>query len=119
MADIVSIRGLRVPAVIGAYDWERDVEQELVICVDMATAISEAAASDQLADAPVDYAAAASLITSVLREGKFQLIETAASRIAERLLATFGPRWIRVEVAKPRPDEGFTAAVTIERSPAD
>lgn len=115
MADIVSIRGLRVPAVIGAYDWERDVEQELVIGVDMAVDLSRAAASDQLADAPVDYAAAASLITSVLRAGKFQLIEAAAARVAERLVAMFGLSWVRVEVAKPRPDEGFTAAITIER----
>jgi 7,8-dihydroneopterin aldolase/epimerase/oxygenase len=113
--DIVSIRGLSVNAVIGAYDWERDIEQNLVFTVDMAADISAAAASDQLTDAPVNYAVAAQTIVTLVREGRFQLIETAAERVAERLVADFGLSWIRVEVVKPRPDEGFSAAITIER----
>ncbi len=115
MADIVSIRGLAVNATIGAYDWEREVEQTLVFNVDMAVDLSRAAATDQLADAPVDYAAAALLITEVVQDGMFRLIETAAERVAVRLLAEHGLTWLRVEVVKPRP-EGFSAAVTIERS---
>ncbi len=115
MADIVTIRGLAVNAVIGAYDWERDVAQTLVFNVDMAADLSRAAATDQLADAPVDYAAAAILITEVVRDGKFRLIETAAERVAERLLAEYGLSRVRVELVKPRP-EGFSAAVSIERS---
>ena len=115
MADTVSIRGLNVSAVIGAYDWEREVEQTLVFNVDMAADLARAAASGRLADAPVDYAAAAVLIAAVVREGKFKLIETAAERVAERLLADFTLTRVRVEVVKPRP-EGFSAAITIERS---
>jgi len=113
--DTVSIRDLSVAAVIGAYDWERAIEQTLVFNVDMATDVARAAASDQLADA-VNYAAVASTITAVVRDGRFQLIETAAERVAERLLADFGLSWVRVEVIKPRPAEGFAAAITIERT---
>jgi dihydroneopterin aldolase len=113
--DTVSIRGLTISAVIGAYDWEREIEQTLVFSVDMAADISGAAASDELDDAPVNYAAAAQAIATVVREGKFQLIETAAVRVADRLIADFGLSWLRVEVVKPRPDEGFSAAITIER----
>ena len=50
-------------------------------------------------------------------EGKFQLIETAAERVAERLIADYGLDWVRVEVVKPIPSEGYTAAITIERGP--
>ena len=114
MPDTVSIRGLAVSTVIGAYDWERDIEQTLVFNVDMATDVARAAASDELADA-LDYAAVAQTIAAVVREGKFQLIETAAARVADRLLAGHGLSWIRVEVVKPRPAEGFSAAITIER----
>lgn len=116
MPDIVSIRGLTVPAIIGVYDWERDIEQSLEISVDMAADVSQAAATDQLTDAPVDYAAAASAITVLVRSGKFQLIETAAERIAADLLARFRLSWVRVEVVKPRPAEGFSATVTVERT---
>ena len=115
MPDIVSIRDLRVDTVIGAYDWERDIEQTLVFTVDMVIDLAKAAASDQLTDAPVNYAAAAQTIAAVVREGKFRLIETAAVRVADRLIADFGLSWVRVEVVKPRPDEGFSAAITIER----
>jgi dihydroneopterin aldolase len=114
VADTVSIRGLSVSAVIGAYEWERDIEQTLVFSVDMATDVSRAAASDELADA-LNYAAVAQAIATVVRDGKFQLIETAAERVAERLVSEFGLTWLRVEVVKPRPAEGFSAAVTIER----
>jgi 7,8-dihydroneopterin aldolase/epimerase/oxygenase len=112
--DIVSIRGLSVDTVIGAYDWERDVEQTLVFTVDIAIDASRVAARDDLDDAPVNYAIAAQTVAAVVREGRFRLIETAAERVAERLLADFALSWIRVEVVKPRP-EGFSAAITIER----
>lgn len=117
MPDTVSVRDLSVSAVIGAYDWEREIEQSLVFNVDMAADVARAAASDRLEDA-LNYAAVAALITSVVRDGRFRLIETAASRVAERLLAEFGLTWLRVEVIKPRPAEGFSAAITIERSAA-
>jgi dihydroneopterin aldolase len=113
--DIVSIRGLSVSAVIGAYDWERDIEQTLVFSVDMAADVARAAASDELADT-LNYAAVAQTIVTVVRDGKFRLIETAAERVAERLLAEHGLTWLRLEVVKPRPAEGFSAVVTIERT---
>ncbi len=115
MPDTVSIRGLSVAAVIGAYQLEREIEQTLVFNVDMAADVARAAATDDLADA-VNYAAVSQAIRDVVRNGKFRLIETAAERVAERLLADFGLTWLRVEVTKPRPAEGFSAAVTIERS---
>ena len=89
MTDYVSIRNLRVPAVIGVHDWEREIEQTLIVSVDMAADVRQAAASDDLADA-LDYSAVAETIAAVLRDGKFRLIETAAERVADRLLADFG-----------------------------
>jgi len=57
----------------------------------------------------------AGAVRTVVTEGKFQLIETAAERVAERLLADYRLGWVRVEVAKPLPAEGYTATVVIER----
>jgi dihydroneopterin aldolase len=114
MPDTVSIRDLRVAAVIGVYDWERETEQALVFAVDLAADVARAAASDDIKDA-LDYSAVAGAVRTVVIEGRFQLIETAAERVARRLIAGFGLSWVRVEVVKPIPDEGYTAAVTIER----
>ena len=114
MTDTVSIRDLRVSTVIGVHDWEREIEQTLVFGVDMAADTARAAARDDIAGA-LDYSAVAQTIRSVVTAGKFQLIETAAERVAERLREEYRLGWVRVEVLKPLPGEGYTAAVTIER----
>ena len=115
MTDYISVRDLAVAAVIGVHPWEREIEQTLVVSVDMAADVARAAASDDLADA-LDYSAVAATIAAVLRDGKFRLIETAAERVAERLLAEFPVSSLRLEVRKPIAAGGYTAAVTIERS---
>jgi dihydroneopterin aldolase len=114
VTDTVSIRDLRVSTVIGVYDWEREIEQALTFSVDMAADVAKAAARDDIADA-LDYSAVAQTVKTVVIEGKFQLIETAAERVAERLTADYGLAWVRVEVVKPIASEGYTAVIAIER----
>jgi len=125
VTDYVSVRDLAVAAVIGVHGWEREIEQTLLVSVDMVpetAGVRTAAASDDLADA-LDYSAVAATIAAVLREGKFRLIETAAERVAGRLLADYPLSWLRLELRKPitsAPAPGappaYTAAITIERT---
>jgi 7,8-dihydroneopterin aldolase/epimerase/oxygenase len=82
--------------------------------VDMAADAGSAARRDDLAGA-LDYSAVARTIVSVVRDGRFKLIETAAERVAERLLADHPVAWLRLEVRKPITADGYTAVVTIER----
>jgi 7,8-dihydroneopterin aldolase/epimerase/oxygenase len=112
--DLVSVRDLSVQAVIGVHDWEREITQTLVFTVELAADVRAAARHDELADA-LDYSAVARTIASVVQDGRFQLIETAAERVAERLLAGHPVTWLRLEVRKPIASGGYTAAVTIER----
>jgi 7,8-dihydroneopterin aldolase/epimerase/oxygenase len=116
VTDTILLRDLTVAAVIGVHDWEREIEQTLVFNVDMAADVRKAAATDDLADA-LDYSAIAETITNVVRDGKFRLIETAAERVAERIIADHSVSWLRVELIKRlRPDFGYASGVTIERS---
>ncbi len=110
----MSIRDLRVAAVIGVYDWERETEQALAFSIDMAADVAKAAKNDDISDA-LDYSSVAQAVKAVVTEGRFQLIETAAERVAERLLAGYGLEWVRVQVVKPISGEGYAAAITIER----
>ena len=112
--DLVSVRDLSVQAVIGVHDWEREITQTLVFTVEMAADVRTAARDDDLADA-LDYSAVARTIASVVQDGRFRLIETAAERVAERLLAGHPVTWLRLEVRKPIVSGGYTASVTIER----
>lgn len=115
VTDFVSVKDLSVRAVIGVHAWERDVEQTLLVSVDMAADVRKAAANDDLADA-LDYSAVAETIAAVLRDGKFRLIETAAERVAGRLLADFPLSWLRLELRKPIAAGAYTAIVTLERA---
>ncbi len=115
MTDYVSVRDLSVSAVIGVHDWEREIEQTLVFTVDMVADVRKAAATDDLADA-LDYSAVAAAITAVVRDGKFRLIETAAERVAERLLADFPITRLRLELRKPIATGSYIAVVTTERT---
>jgi 7,8-dihydroneopterin aldolase/epimerase/oxygenase len=105
-----------VAAVIGVHGWEREITQELTVTVDMLPAggTQGAARHDDLADA-LDYSAVAQTIAAVITGGRFRLIETAAERVADRLLADHPVTWLRLEIRKPIADGGYTAAVTIQR----
>ena len=112
--DLVSVRDLSVQAVIGAHDWEREITQTLVFTVEMVPSAADArmsARSDDLADA-LDYSAVAQTIVSVVQDGRFRLIETAAERVAERLLTDHPVAWLRLEVRKPIAGRGYPAAVS-------
>jgi dihydroneopterin aldolase len=115
--DTVSLRDLGVAVVIGVHPWEREIEQTLVVSVEMAADVRKAATSDDLA-AALDYSAVAETIAAVLRDGKFRLIETAAERVAGRLLADFPVSWLRLELRKPitSAPSPYTAVITIERT---
>ena len=40
--DIVFIKGLKVDTVIGIYDWEREIRQEIVLDIEMSADVSSA-----------------------------------------------------------------------------
>jgi 7,8-dihydroneopterin aldolase/epimerase/oxygenase len=113
--DTVFVRDLEIDAVIGAYDWEREVLQRLVVSLEMSTQASVPGRSDDLEDVWVDYAKVASGVRELITERKFHLIETAAESIARMITEGFPVEWVKVSIAKPRPDDGFTAGIVIER----
>ena len=86
--DIIFLRELRVDTVIGIYDWEREIRQEIVIDLEMATDIRKAAQSDHIDDT-LDYKSVAKRIIAFVQESSFQLVETLAERIAEIILTEF------------------------------
>jgi dihydroneopterin aldolase len=98
--DIVYIKGLRADTVIGVYDWERGVRQQVVLDLELASDNRRAAAGDHIEHA-VDYAAISARLLSYIAESEFQLIETLAERLAAILLDEFAVPWLRLRLAKP------------------
>jgi len=113
--DLIRIRGLRVETVVGVHDWERRVPRPVVIDLELATDAARAARNDQLKDA-LDYHAVAQAVSAFAGASKFQLIETLAQRLAEKLQQDFGAAWIRLELHKPGAVAGAAdVSVAIER----
>ena len=117
-SDFIKIKGLEVNAVIGVFDWERAIEQPLIIDVTMATDISQAAKSDDIKDA-VNYKAVCDDITELCQQTKALLIERLAELIAEHILTKYNTDQVKVSVAKPTAiKEADAVAVEIVRSSA-
>ena len=98
--DRIFLRGLECHCIIGFIDWERRVQQKVVLDLEFPTDCARAAASDAVADT-VDYKRVAKRVLAYVGESQFQLIETLAHNLAMLLLEEFSLEWIRVTLNKP------------------
>ncbi len=98
--DTVFIEGLEVDTVIGAYDWERGIRQCLQLDLTLGWDVRPAAEHDEL-DKALDYAQVAATIDRFAAEARFELVETFAERLAQKLMSEFGIVWLRLRVTKP------------------
>jgi len=117
--DIVFVRELRFKTVIGCWDWERKIEQEVSIDLDMGWDTRQAAETEDLQHA-LDYKAVSKRVTAFVREQQFELVETAANAIADLIMKEFSVPWLRVSISKPRAVTGSAAVgVVVERGNRD
>ena len=79
--DIIYLSELKIETVIGIWDWERKIKQEVVINLEMGADIARAAESDQIDDT-LNYKAVAKRLIQYVGDSEFQLVETLAERIA-------------------------------------
>lgn len=100
MTDSVLIEGLAVETVIGVYDWERDILQELRVDLEMAWDNRPAAASDDVGKA-LDYASVSDHVQAFFRDCQPALLETAAEKLAQDLMATFAIPALKLTLWKP------------------
>ena len=113
--DIIFLRDLRIPTVIGIFDWERAVKQTVVLDLEMAVDIRRAAASDHIDDT-LNYKAVAKRLIDFVGTSEFQLVETLAERVAGVVLEEFDVPWVRVTLNKQGAVRGARdVGVIIER----
>lgn len=113
--DTIFVRDLKVRTIVGIWEWERRMPQDVVIDLDMGTDIRKAAATDRIEDT-LDYKAVTRRIKSFVAESRFDLIETLAERIAGIVTGEFGVPWVRVAVHKPGAIRGSRdVGILIER----
>lgn len=99
-SDVVFIKGLKVEAVIGVYEWERAITQPLLIDIALETDISSAAKSDDVTDA-LNYKAVCDDVSEWCQAIKAKLLEHLAGQVADKLLTKYASHKVTLSIAKP------------------
>ena len=118
--DEISLRDLRIDAVIGILPHERLAPQPLRVEVRLSLDLTAAARTGDLGHS-VDYARLAREVRQVLVEGRCRLLETAGLALCQLCLERQVVQIAAVTITKPLalgPDQG-RPSVTIRRSRTD
>jgi len=101
MNDRIFIKGLSLHAFHGVMAHEAKVGQTFTIDLDLDIDLTDAARSDKVKDT-VSYAQVASCATDAFGSQRFRLIEAAAGRVADAIIADFPRvRSVAVTIHKP------------------
>ena len=98
--DIIFVKDLKLPTLIGAFAWEHEFKQPLLLDFELQTDAKKAAAHDDLTDT-YNYLAISEAILTKFSDHKCELMETLAERIAAMIMQDFGVNWIRLNLRKP------------------
>lgn len=113
--DKIFIHALKTEAIIGIFDWERQVKQTVIVDIEIGVDVTKAALSDSIDDT-LNYKRVAKRVLAFVEASKFHLVETLAEHIAMLILEDFGIAWVRLSLSKPGAIRGSRdVGVTIER----
>lgn len=103
----IFIKGLEVFAYHGVNPEENEQGQRFVLDITLSADLSVAEQSDRVEDT-VSYSAVRKTVSRVMTEQTCQLIECAAARVADAIMAEY-PRVLRAEVVLKKPDAPMSA----------
>jgi 7,8-dihydroneopterin aldolase/epimerase/oxygenase len=98
--DTIFIHALKSEAIIGIYDWERQVRQTVLIDLEFGADIRKAALTDSIDDT-LNYKRVAKQVLAFVEASQFHLVETLAEHVAMLVLEEFGVAWVRITLSKP------------------
>jgi len=97
--DIVFINGLKIDTVIGIYDWEKKIRQDIVLDIEMEFDISKAGKSDDIKDT-LNYKSIGKRIIDFVKNAKFGLVETLAEEICKIIVCEFKVKSVKLKLDK-------------------
>ena len=117
--DRIYVHALKTEAIIGIYDWERQVKQTVVVDIEIGADIRKAALSDSIDDT-LNYKRVAKHVLAFVEQSKFHLVETLAEHIAMLILADFGVASVHITLSKPGAVRGSRdVGVILDRNRGD
>ncbi|HEY2463948.1 MAG TPA: dihydroneopterin aldolase [Steroidobacteraceae bacterium] len=117
--DKIFIHALKTEAIVGIFDWERQVKQTVIVDIEFSADIRKAALSDSIDDT-LNYKRVAKRVLVFVEESSFHLVETLAESVAMLILEEFGVSWVSIALSKPGAIRNSRdVGVKLERTIAD
>ena len=100
MSNKIFVKDLEIEAVIGIFDWEREVKQLIKISYEVEVDIKKAFKSDNIEDT-FDYKTTSKKIIKFVEKSSFQLIEALAEKISKNIMHDDRVLNLSLSVSKP------------------
>ena len=97
---IYNINNLRLRAIIGPYEWERDIKQNLVLNVTYEMDAAKGEQSDEIGDV-LNYHTLVNEIVERVEGSRFNLVEKLVDYVIGTVLSHKKIQWVEVEIHKP------------------
>lgn len=98
--NVIFIEGLTVKAVIGLYEWERQITQPIFFDIALYTNTHQVAQSHNLAKG-VNYKAVCDDVTEWTQAMQAELVEELAEHLASQLLDKYQISKVSIKIGKP------------------
>src|SRR5271170_3202071 len=98
--DKIFVHALKTEAIIGIFDWERQVKQTVIVDIDIGADVRKAALSDSIEDT-LNYKRVAKRVLAFVENSQFHLVETLAEHLAMLMLEEFGVASVGISLSKP------------------
>ena len=99
MTNHIFLHKLRVNTKIGFFEWERSIEQELIIDIELSG--NEIFVSDDISKT-IDYAQVRESVLSVSNDHKFHLLEPFGEEVIKSIRKKFAFKIIKLKIAKQK-----------------
>ncbi len=114
--DTIFLSEVKVQTKLGVPEWERMVEQTIILDIEIGYNLSKACKSDDVTDT-IDYGAVVNRVRETLNKNSFQLVEALAEHLCQLILSEFNAVDVKIKVSKPSILPGLKAlGVIIQRN---
>lgn len=112
---LIKIKNLRLKTILGVYDWEENIDREIIINAEIQTDLIDSLKSDDIADT-IDYDSIIATIKNLITKKRFKLIEKMAAELINEIMQDQRIKRCKLEIDKVGVVEGVDSfSVTIEQ----
>ena len=112
---IIKIKNLRLKTILGIYEWEENVDREIIINAKIHTNFDRALISDEISDA-LDYDDIVTKIKNLISNKRYRLVEKMAQDMMNEIMQDSRISKCKLEIDKVGAVESLESfSITIEQ----